>query len=274
MIRPFLSAFLGALFGGVAVWLALGGGDSPPAAGPGVSISPAPAAAPASAREIRRLNQELETERARGRDLMAELDAAEAGRTLTAPPSATPPETPLEEPFEATGDGTESGRPWFDGEALEAAGWTVDRIERIRRRWERYAMEKLQIENERARKVPGWKQLGKRSFQVEVDARRDLGDEDYEGMRFAAGEPTRVVLTELLETSPAAEAGLLAGDEVISYEGQRVFTAKALKFLTQQGLSGAPAEIRVLRAGAEHRFFVPRGPLGTRLEAQVRSPYP
>ncbi len=274
MIRPFLSAFLGALFGGVAVWLALGGGDFPPAAGPGVSISPAPAAAPAFAREIRRLNQELETERARGRDLMAELDAAEAGRTLTAPPSATPPETPLEEPFEATGDGTESGRPWFDGEALEAAGWTVDRIERIRRRWERYAMEKLQIENERARKVPGWKQLGKRSFQVEVDARRDLGDEDYEGMRFAAGEPTRVVLTELLETSPAAEAGLLAGDEVISYEGQRVFTAKALKFLTQQGLSGAPAEIRVLRAGAEHRFFVPRGPLGTRLEAQVRSPYP
>jgi membrane-associated protease RseP (regulator of RpoE activity) len=163
--------------------------------------------------------------------------------------------------------------PWFDAEALEGAGWTPGEIRGIRLRWEEYEMAKLEVENDRARKVPGWKHLGKRSFQIEVELRRDLGDEDYEAMRYATSQPNRVILSELLETSPAAVAGLEPGDEVVSYDGQRIFTASALKLLTLAGVPGALTEMRVLRAGEEHRFFVPRGPLGTRLEIASRAPY-
>jgi hypothetical protein len=164
--------------------------------------------------------------------------------------------------------------PWFDAEALEGAGWTPGEIRRIRLRWEEYEMAKLEVENDRARKVPGWKHLGKRSFQIEVELRRDLGDEDYEAMRYATSQPNRVILSELLGTSPAASAGLEPGDEVVSYAGQRIFTASALKQLTLAGVPDALTEMRVLRAGEEHRFFVPRGPLGTRLEIASRAPYP
>jgi S1-C subfamily serine protease len=92
-------------------------------------------------------------------------------------------------------------------------------------------------------------------------------------MRYATSQPNRVILSELLETSPAAVAGLEPGDEVVSYDGQRIFTASALKLLTLAGVPGALTEMRVLRAGEEHRFFVPRGPLGTRLEIASRAPY-
>ncbi|MCS5637370.1 MAG: PDZ domain-containing protein, partial [Myxococcota bacterium] len=163
---------------------------------------------------------------------------------------------------------------WFDAAALGRVGWSEDEVERVRQRWEEYQLAKLEVENQRARKVPGWKELGKRLFQIEVQARNDLGDEGYEAMRFAAGQTNRVVLTELLEISPASDAGLMAGDEVISYDGQRVFSSGALKFHTQSGEPDAWTEVRVLRGGEERRFFVRRGPLGARLEAVHRPPYP
>ncbi|MDE0885962.1 MAG: PDZ domain-containing protein [Myxococcota bacterium] len=260
MIRLLSAVLLGIFLGGSMTWLVMSDRDRPSddeVTAPGI--------------EKPGLGEELRAQKDRIRSLEAEL----AVREIPSPTLPVISESP--EPVPAAEEPTDSApteKAWFDSAALEAEGWTADQALRIRRRWERLQMEKLDIENQRARKVPGWKKLGKEQFQIQVEARRDLGDEDYEAMRFASGEPNRVVLTELLETSPAAEAGLLPEDEVISYDGQRVFTAAALKFLTQVGELGAATEIRVLRGGLEQRYFVPRGPLGTRLEAQVRSPYP
>ena len=263
VIRVLLAVLLGVILGGVMTWGAMRGcersfdeGVGPPG---DVAIEP----------EILRLREELDAQESRVRRLEAELAIPET------PETPAPSEDP--EPAdraEASTDSASDEKPWFNAAALEAEGWRPHQVERIRLRWERLQMENLEIDNQRARKVPGWQKLGKQKFQSQVDARRDLGDEDYEAMRFAAGEPNRVVLTELLEISPAAEAGLLPGDEVISYDGQRVFTASALKFLTEVGEKGEPTEIRILRGNQEQRFFLPRGPLGTRLEAQVRPPYP
>ena len=265
MSRNLAAVLLGIFLGGSMTWLAMSGRDRP---GHDAMVAPE---RPAPAFEKSGLSEELEAQKDRVRSLEAELAAREISPPVPPVISESPEATaPAQEKVASAS----TEKPWFDSAALEAEGWTADQVLRIRRRWEHLQMERLDIENQRARKAPGWKKHGKKTFQSEVDARRDLGDEDYEAMRFASGEPNRVVLTELLETSPAAEAGLLPEDEVISYDGQRVFTASALKFLTQVGEPGAATEIRILRGGLEQRYFVPRGPLGTRLEAQVRSPYP
>jgi hypothetical protein len=276
MSRNFLAALLGALVGAGLVWLAIGGFARSPA-GDGASVSPPSVISPpGSAAEIARLREELAQESARRQALAAQMDAE------TAPPpaqaalpaaSAPAPEPILQDMSPERQAGEDSARPWFDAAALENEGWTPGEIQRIRTRWEEYELAKLEVENQRARKVPGWKQMGGRLFQIEAGVRGDLGDEGYEAMRFAASQPNRVVLSELLEISPASEAGLSAGDEVISYDGQRVFTAAALKYLTQAGTPGFWTEVRVLRAGEERRFFVRRGPLGARLEAVTRAPY-
>ena len=285
MTRSLLLVLLGTLLGGGLV-----GWRLYPATGPLLSDPPAPLGVAASRSEIparvpptlasspgervtadlrvqiQELRAALQQERDRGRDLADTLpealpDLGMAAVAVTPGPETSPP-------------AEDEAPPWFDGGALEGTGWTPGEIRRIRLRWEEYEMAKLEVENDRARKVPGWKHLGKRSFQIEAELRRDLGDEDYEAMRYATSQPNRVILSELLETSPAAAAGLEPGDEVISYDGQRIFTASALKYLTVADVPGALTEMRVLRAGEEHRFFVPRGALGTRLEVTSRAPSP
>ena len=271
--EAFVPALLGALVGGAGVAWMLGAFEDSPGgrASPESVVARSPNAD--TVLEIARLREELAQERA--------LRVAPP-----APPSAEPAspglpaaEPPAEKDFpEMTGAEAEEEvaetRPWFDSAALGRLGWSEDEVERVRQRWEEYQLAKLEVENQRARKVPGWKALGKRLFQIEVEARNDLGDEGYEAMRFAAGQKNRVVLSELLDISPASDGGLMPGDEVISYDGQRVFSSGALKFLTQSGEPDAWTEVRVLRAGEERRFFVRRGPLGARLEAVRRPPYP
>lgn len=270
MTRLFLSLLLGALLGGGLVWWGTGERPAEPDA-PALPVEDE-VTAPGKLSEVGRLREELDQERARAAELSAQVAALESSPDAEQQP-AEESEASLEETGGEDETDSPSVRPWFNAEALVAAGWTGSEISRIRTRWERYELEKLELENQRARKAPGWKKLGGRSFQIEAEARDDLGDEGYEAMRFATNQPNRVVVEEILETSPAAEAGLLPGDQLISYAGQRIFTPGALQFLTASGESGAWTEIWVLRGGEQLRFFVPRGPLGIRLDAVVRTPY-
>lgn len=231
-----------------------------------------------TASELGRLREEIQQERARSAELSAQLSAQVSAPDFDPEPEPTASaerEIAWEQPAAGEEDGAASPsvRPWFDAGALEAAGWGPAEIDRIRERWEQYELAKLDVENQRARKVPGWKKLGGLSFQIEAEARQDLGDEAYEAMRFATNQPNRVVVEEVLEISPAAEAGFLPGDELISYGGQRVFTPGAVQFLTTAGERGAWAEVWILRGGEQLRLLVPRGPLGARLKSVRRVPY-
>lgn len=270
MTRLFLSVLLGVLLGGGLVWWGTGERRAEPSA-PVMPVEDEVGAAETLG-DVGRLREQLDQERARASELSARVSALEVRPEPEHRPAAES-EAQWEEPGEEGEADSSFGRPWFNAEALAAAGWTAEEIYRIRARWEQYELDRLEVKNQRARKVPGWEKLGGRSFQIESETRHDLGDEGYEAMRFATNQPNRVVLEEILETSPAAEAGLLPGDELISYAGQRVFTPGAVQFLTASGELGAWTEIRILRGGEELRFFVPRGPLGARLEAIVRAPY-
>ena len=92
--------------------------------------------------------------------------------------------------------------------------------------------------------------------------RADLGDADYERFLVAQGQPTSVQITRVLNGSPGSEAGLQTGDQIVSYDGERVFNVTDMRELTLQGAAGDDVVIEIDRDGVRMQLSVPRGPVG------------
>jgi hypothetical protein len=92
--------------------------------------------------------------------------------------------------------------------------------------------------------------------------RAELGDSDYERFLAAQGQPTAIQITRVLDGSPGNEAGLQPGDQLISYDGNRVFNVAELRDQTMQGDPGEEVVIEIDRDGVRMQLTVPRGPVG------------
>ncbi len=92
--------------------------------------------------------------------------------------------------------------------------------------------------------------------------RESLGDDAYARYLEAQGQPTSISVTQVMAGSPASDAGLQPGDQVVSYNGERVFNVMDLRGLTMQGQPGEDVVIEVDRDGVRMQLTVPRGPIG------------
>ncbi len=92
--------------------------------------------------------------------------------------------------------------------------------------------------------------------------RESLGDDAYARYLEAQGQPTAIRVTQVLSGSPANDAGLQPGDQVVSYNGERVFNVMDLRGLTMQGRPGEDVVIEIDRDGVRMQLTVPRGPIG------------
>ncbi len=92
--------------------------------------------------------------------------------------------------------------------------------------------------------------------------RAEIGDAEYEQYLKALGQPTSVVIGSIEPASAAANAGLLPGDEVVAYGGQRVFNARDLSALSLQRGTGEAVAATVVRDGQALQLYVTGGPLG------------
>lgn len=157
--------------------------------------------------------------------------------------------------------------------ALEAAGWLPTEIERLRREFDAYELERLYLRDQATRE--GWRggaRFRREQRELLDELRGELGEDDYDAALYAEGRQNRVMVQSLLDDSPAQASGLRVGDEIIRYAGERIFEPIRLVRLTVAGEAGRPVEMRVLRGGEEIRLFVPRGPLGVRLRPVSRPP--
>lgn len=144
-------------------------------------------------------------------------------------------------------------------QALVAGGFTKQRAEWILQQADELRMKSLQARYEAA-------QQGK-PFNPQTDSgvktlHDVLGDQEYAQYLTALGRPTTISVQNVLPTSPAQEAGLKAGDQIVGYDGQRVFDVGELNRLTLQGKPGQQVEVDVVRDGAQMQLYVPSGPLG------------
>lgn len=92
--------------------------------------------------------------------------------------------------------------------------------------------------------------------------REELGDASYARYLEAQGQPTAISVTQVMTGSPGSSAGLQPGDQLVSYDGERVFNVGDLRSLTMQGEPGQDVVIEVERDGVRMQLTVPRGPIG------------
>jgi hypothetical protein len=159
-----------------------------------------------------------------------------------------------------------NGGPWRGDprarelDRLVAAGFAPDRAEWITQRTAELRMQALQAQYDAARE--GRPQDQAPGFAGDGTLRAELGDSDYERYLTALGRPTSVPVQSVIPSSPAERSGLKAGDEVVAYDGKRVFDMRELNQMTLEGTAGESVTVSVRRDGQTVQLTMPRGPLG------------
>jgi len=148
-----------------------------------------------------------------------------------------------------------------DMSRLVGAGFTTAEAEWILRRESELQMQALRDRYDAERRGETLDYFSSRDSAYDV-LRAELGDEAYERYLVANRRSTSVTIGSVLESSPAQSAGLVAGDEIISYDGRRVFDLSDLTALTQEGDPGQAIVVDIVRGGQPMQVVIPRGPLG------------
>jgi PDZ domain len=145
-------------------------------------------------------------------------------------------------------------------DALVAAGLTLDRAQWIMQREDEIEMEVLQARYDATQNGATQQEIA--NISTAQLLRKDLGDADYEKYLAGQGRPTSVGVRDVLTNSPAQVAGLQAGDEIVAYNGQRVFDVNELNALTYEARPGSSVAMEVVRDGQTMQVYVESGPIG------------
>jgi hypothetical protein len=224
-----------------------------------------PAAAAATAQEVRKLEVQVTDLRGRlasveqtlNRILQASTPAARDGDTAR-------PESPR----------TASERRG----ALVAAGVDPGLAEDLIQREAQRSLEQLSLRDQAIRE--GWigtAQYREELSRINADARslrEEIGDDTYDRYLFGTGEDNRVKVDGVIPGSAAEIAGLQAGDLIESYADERLFGFSELRNKTTEGEYGEQVAVQVRRAGRVIETWVPRGPLGVTLSSARVEPAP
>ena len=169
----------------------------------------------------------------------------------------------------------DTGRAWFDEQALIASGMNEARALELRLFFEQLEFERLQLRDRAARE--GWDRSARRSEFEILDEREDslrarLGEDEYAAYLYASGRPNRVEVTSVLASAPAGQAGIRAGDQILRYANQRIYSPRELRAATAAGTFGDPVEIEVERDGETLQVYLARGPMGVRTDSRSIPP--
>jgi len=107
---------------------------------------------------------------------------------------------------------------------------------------------------------------------LRTSIRDQIGDDAYDRYLAALDHPNRVAVDEVLLESPAAVAGVQAGDLVLRYGDTRIFAPEELVNATRGGIAGETVRLEIMRQGQPVQIDVPRGPLGVRIAASRGNP--
>ncbi len=155
----------------------------------------------------------------------------------------------------------EAARDQRRREALVKAGFDSEEAERILRRESELRMEVMQARFEARMNGEAFDPYNSELNPAQRLA-EELGEERYERYLEANNRSTSIAINSVLESSPAQAAGLLPGDRIVRYGGERVYSVGDLTRQTMQGDPGENVVVDVMRDGAPMQVVLPRGPLG------------
>ncbi len=146
-------------------------------------------------------------------------------------------------------------------EALIEAGFLPGQASLIVRREAELQMDALQARYDAERSGDPADYFRNRNAGTDA-LREELGDADYERYLEANNRSTSISISSVIDSSPAQAAGLRSGDEIVRYDGERVFS---MTDLTQQAIEGVPGQnvaVDIVRNGVPMQVVMPRGPVG------------
>jgi hypothetical protein len=143
------------------------------------------------------------------------------------------------------------------------AGLSPDRVDWILQRESEIRFESIQARFD-ARNSDEPQDPFDPSLNPEAMLRAEIGDTEYEMYLEANGRPTSVGISTVMASSPGERAGLQPGDEIVSYNGQRIFSTSELLQQTMTGGEGNVV-VDVMRDGAPMQLVLPRGPIGVEI---------
>jgi len=110
----------------------------------------------------------------------------------------------------------------------------------------------------------GSQRINARDLFLEMNRslRAELGDEKYALYLEATGRPTNIEVGQIVPDSAGASAGLQVGDNIVSYDGERIFSINDLQQATQSGTEGQTVLMEVERDGLLVTLVLPRGRIG------------
>ena len=144
---------------------------------------------------------------------------------------------------------------------LIEAGFAPGQAEWIVQRESQLQMEALQARYDAERSGDAMSFFQGRTAASDA-LRNELGDADYERYLDASSRPTSVAVSGVLDSSPAQRAGLQPGDQIVRYDGKRIFSMSDLTRRTLEGQPGEQVVVDILRDGVSMQVAVPRGPIG------------
>ncbi len=145
--------------------------------------------------------------------------------------------------------------------ALTEAGFSVARADWIIQRESELRMVALRAQYDSMRSGEPMN-LMSRGMNTDSMLRADLGDAQYEMYLKASNRSTVVGIGAVFESSPAQTAGLLPGDEITHYDGERIFSTFDLTRQAMQGAEGENVVVNITRNGIPMQLVIARGPLG------------
>ncbi len=205
--------------------------------------------------------------------------AAKAGNSAPDPAADARPQASTESSTTSpttTANRGETGNTWIDEQALLDAGITVDQAASVKKQFEKMEMDRLYLRDRATRE--GW--VGTSRYVDEVDKldeqtekiRAELGEDNYGAFLYATGQPNQVLAESVLESSPAQQAGVRAGDVIVSYDGKPIHTWSDVRSATSAGQAGQQVALVLNRDGQAITTYIARGPMGVRLAVRSQKP--
>lgn len=137
-------------------------------------------------------------------------------------------------------------------------------------------MERLELQDRAIRE--GWHRTDRYFDELRVlsgealDLPAEIGEEAYDRYLYQTGESNRLKVSSVIQGSPAEQTGLLPGDIIESYGGERIFTFTDLRNATTNGVRNELVPLMVRRGDTVIETSLARGPIGVRLEPAAVAP--
>lgn len=161
---------------------------------------------------------------------------------------------------------------WFSSQSLLALGLDSYEVDYLRNSFEQYQLEKINTRNNAASQgLSTSSRLTTELRNVEMRFRNDIGDDNYDKVLYASGEKNRLEISDMIDGSSGHNSGILPGDIIHSYGGERIFDPNTLYLKTKNGTDLESVEIVIERDGELISLLATGGRLGAKIQ-HIRIP--